>query len=336
MDDIDEYLRREMDRQHIPGLSFALVQAGKIVRASGYGLANVELEAPADCHTVYQIGSLTKQFTAAAILLLKEENKLTLDDLLPRHLPNVPTRWAGMTLRHLLTHTSGLKNVTERPSFDYHREYTREDLLGLLAPLPLDFEIGTQWSYTNTGYILLGWIIEKVSGQSYAEFLNERIFKPLAMTDTRTIVPKEIVARRGFGYCWEGAHCNGDPSRPQAIVGAGGLLSTVMDLAKWDEALYSDFPLKPSLKEEMWTPARLNSGAPVQTEMSCGDHYGLGWFIGEYRGHPLVSHTGETDAGFNSEILRFYEDRLTLIVLCNLEPVEQERIIKGLADFYLA
>jgi CubicO group peptidase (beta-lactamase class C family) len=332
MDAIDEFIGRERGKQHLPGVSLALVKNGNVVKASGYGQSNIELDAPADSRTVYQIGSLTKQFTAAAILLLKEEQKLQLDDPVHEHIEGIPPAWEGITLRHLLTHTSGLKNVTELPEFDYHNEYTEKELLDLLVPLPLDFKPGQQWSYTNTGYVLLGWIIQKRSGQSYGDYLSERIFKPLEMADTRTIDPKEIVPRRGFGYCWEGRIRNGDPSRPQAIAGAGGLLSTVLDLAKWDAALHAESPLNQALKEEMWTPALLSNGALATTRMSAGEHYGMGWFLGEYRGRKMVSHTGETDAGFNSEILRFYEERLTLILLCNLEPMEQDQLTKGIAD----
>ncbi|MBW3624277.1 MAG: beta-lactamase family protein [Armatimonadetes bacterium] len=330
---MDAYIASEMERQPFPGLALALVQDGTLVRAKGYGSSSLELNTPVHPDTVFQIGSLTKQFTAAGILLLWEAGRLDLDARIGAYLSGLPEAWEPLTLRHLLVHTSGLENVTGLDAFTYRKEYTKDELLDLLADQPVGFEPGERWDYSNTNYVLLAWIIEAVSGQSYGEFLHERIFAPLHMEDTRVIAPDEIVPRRAAGYCKvKGGYCKGEPHRPQVIVGAGGLLSTVLDLAKWDAALHGDFPLSSRLKREMWTPARLSDSSFAQTGLSCGEHYGFGWFLGDYRGHREVSHTGETDAGFNSEIFRLLDDRITVILLSNVEPMEQDRLTKGIID----
>jgi CubicO group peptidase (beta-lactamase class C family) len=333
---IDEAIQAHTEKERVPGLSLALVRNGTVLKSKGYGFANLELSAPVHPDTVFQIGSITKQFTAAGILLLWDAGKLDLDAPVHAYLDGLPDAWKPLTLRHLLEHTSSLANVTELPEFSYRIEYTRQELIDLVAARPPAFPPGEKWEYTNTGYILLAWILEDVSGKSYGEFLTERVFEPLGMESTRVIVPEEIVPNRAEGYCWEdGRHCNGESLRPREIVGAGGLLSTTLDLAKWDAALYSEIPLKRRLKEAMWTPARLNDGTLARTETSCGERYGFGWFLGEYRGHRLVSHTGETDAGFSSEIMRFVDDRFTLILLSNVEPMEQDQLTKRVARLCL-
>lgn len=333
---IDDYIQRELQGQQIPGLSLAIIRNGVILKSTGYGVANLELNVPVHPDTVFQIGSISKQFTAAGILLLWEDGKIDPDAHASDYLEGLPTAWDGITLRHMLTHTSGLKEVTELPGFSYRTDYSQDKLLDLMAPHPLDFSPGEKWCYSNTGYVLLGWILEKVSGQSYGDFLTERIFSPLGMENTQAIVSDQIVPHRASGYCRQGrGHCKGEPLRPQVIAGAGGLLSTALDIAKWDAALYTDFPLNARLKNEMWKPALCVDGSAAETTETCGKHYGFGWFIGEHREHPTVSHTGQTDAGFTSEIFRLPEDRLTLLIFGNVEPLEQDRMVKHIADMLL-
>ncbi len=331
---LDQYITSEMRQQHIPGLSVGLYRNGKLCLAKGYGQANLEWETPVSETTVFQIGSLTKQFTAAAVLLLHEEGRINLDAPMVEYLDHLSTDWQRITLRQMLTHTSGLPDVTELPGFLYGKDYTREELAVFVAGHSLRFEPGTGWYYSNTGYAFLGWIIEEASGKSYRDFLTERIFVPAGMTLTRTIIPEEIVPQRAAGYCWKGYQCNGDPARPRVIAGAGGLLSTAVDLAAWDAALCGEAILSDALKELMWTPATLTDGSFACTNETCGDYYGFGWFVGEHMGRRAVAHTGMTDAGFSSEILRFLDDRRTLIVLTNCEPVEQDRIIKEMAHLW--
>lgn len=333
---IDDYVCDELQKQNIPGVSLAIVREGTVLKSKGYGLSNLELSVPVHPDTVFQIGSISKQFTAAGILLLWEEGKVDPDERVGEYLNGLPDAWKSITLRQMLHHTSGLTEVTELPGFTYRRDYSKEELINLLAPHPLEFEPGTRWMYSNTGYVLLGWIIEEASGQSFGEFFAERIFRPIGMENTRTIDYDEIVPNRAAGYCrQDGGPCRGELLRPKVIVGAGGLLSTALDLAKWDAALYTDSPLSDRLKTEMWSPARLNDGSLAETTETCGKHYGFGWFLGEHRGRRSVSHTGQTDAGFTSEIFRIPEEALTILLLGNVEPMKQDRMVKYITDLIL-
>jgi D-alanyl-D-alanine carboxypeptidase len=308
-DRVDDLVRREMRRRHIPGLALAVVRDGKIIKARGYGLASVEFDAPATPETVFEIGSITKQFTATAVVMLVEEGRLALDDPLSKHLPHTPEAWRGVTVRHLLTHTSGLRNYTGLPGFELTERLGRDDFIKLIAQHPPAFRPGESWSYGNTNYNLLGFIVEAASGKPYWQFVSERIFRPLGMTATSNRDPRFVVRRRATGYEWEGGELTGRDYDLTDVFAAGALLSTVLDLAKWDAALYTERLVKRASLEEMWTPVRLASGETRP--------YGLGWNIEEFRGRRRLRHNGQT-AGFAANITRYTDDRLTFIVLCNL------------------
>src|SRR5688572_6135531 len=191
-DDIDECVRAEMQRQHIPGVSIGIVRRGELVRAQGYGFANLEWRAPATPHTVYQSGSMGKQFTAAAMLLLAQQQRLNFDDPLTKYFPQAPARLNRITLRHLLAHTSGLHDYGV-PEIDFRRDYTEDEIAGILLQQPLDFEPGTRWQYSNTGYVLSGVIIGKVAGLHWSKFLAEQVFRPLGMNSSRMIDEAEVI-----------------------------------------------------------------------------------------------------------------------------------------------
>jgi CubicO group peptidase (beta-lactamase class C family) len=335
-DRIDAFLQAERERCPIPGLSLGIVWNGELLQTREDGFANIETETPVSGDSVYQIGSITKQFTASALLLLAYDSGIDLDGSVLDLLPDAPASWKPITLRHLLTHTSGLPEVTELKRFDYQTRYSQETMLDLLRSYPADFAPGERWKYSNTGYVLIGWIIERISGMSFHDFLSSRLWQPLGMRETRVIRNGDVVRGRVSGYLRkEGKWLNGEPSRPSVIDGAGGMLSTVGDLAVWDAALREKRPpLTEELLKAAWTPARLRDGSPATTSVSCGDRYGLGWFIGEHKGRPTVTHTGETDAGFSSEILRF-EEGWTFLLLSNLRGIDQDRILKTIADFVL-
>ncbi len=195
---IDDYVLGVIQKRHIPGVSVAIVKNGKLLQAKGYGLANVELSVPATEKTVYQLASVTKQFTATAIMMLVEQGKLGLGDKISKHLPDLPAAWKEVTIRHLLNHTSGIKSYTSVKDFfkTARKDYTHREILDLVAKDPLEFAPGEKWRYCNTGYFLLGMIIEKVSGKTYGEFLDERIFKPLGMTQTRVNDLHAIIPNR--------------------------------------------------------------------------------------------------------------------------------------------
>lgn len=327
-DPVDDYIAAQMKKHQLPGLSLAVVKDGKVIKAAGYGLANVELGVPATAETVYQWGSVTKMFTSAAVLLLVQDGRLKLDNRLDAHLTNLPPAWQSLTLRQLLNHTSGLKNYTELPGFGREpgRRYTPEELLDPVRNEPLGFEPGTKWAYSNTGYYLLGLVIEKVTGRDWGKFYEERIFRPLEMHTARKNERSLVVTNRASGYDvrsnqWVNAPFT-HPSQPAA---AGALIGTVLDLAKWDAALYGDQLLNAATRELMWTPTVLLDGSTVD--------YGLGWQLGSLRGHRQVSHGGAIP-GFLSSVFRLPDDKLTVIVLVN-GSFDPSGIARAVADLHV-
>jgi CubicO group peptidase (beta-lactamase class C family) len=330
-DAVDDYIQAEMKKRHIPGLSLAVVKDGKIVKAKGYGLANMELQVPATADTVYQIGSVTKQFTATAIQMLIDEGKVALDDKISKYVDGTPDTWKDVTVRHLLTHTSGIKSYTGLPDFQKITVLptTKEDLVKLMAGHPLEFAPGEKWAYNNTGYFLLGMVIEKASGKSYGDFLQERIFTPLAMTATRVNDEKAIIPNRASGYHWDkGTLRNADAISMTWPYAAGVIVSTVTDLAKWDAALYTDKLLKKSSRDAMWTPVKLNDGKTSD--------YGFGWSVGKVREHRNISHGGGIP-GFSTFLSRFPDDGWTVIVLTNQDNgANPGGIAQGVAGRYVA
>ena len=325
-DKIDDYIKREMKKRQIPGVALAVIKDGKVVKMKGYGLANVELGVPVTPDSVFNLASLTKQFTAAAIMLLVEDGKIGLDDRISKYLPNAPDAWSGITVRHLLTHTSGVKK-TELPRCNesWLLEYTTVQMFEHASKLPPNFAPGERWWYSNQGYILLGMIIEKVSGKRYGEFLRERIFQPLGMNATTIHDGWNVIKNRAAGY----TRRNGELSRDWysaahiELSSAYGLLSTSRDLVKWDAALSGEKTLKKASLDVVWIPVKLNNGFH--------HNYGFGWFLDEFRGHRVVQHGGST----GTFILRLPDDKLTVVFLSNLgeaptfDPVSMARGIAG-------
>ncbi len=308
-DTIDDFVTAQMQKRHIPGVSLAVIKDGKVVKMRGYGLASVELGAPATENTVYEIASVTKSFTATAIMMLAEDGKLGLDDKITRYMSGLPPTWGEITLRHLLTHTSGVASDPVPWSLEtVGRPYAREELLNIIKGAPLQFPPGTMYRYANSDYYLLALIIEKVSGKSYGEFLAERIFTPLGMTATRVDDPWEVVPGRAAGYGWEHDRLNTPPQiHPSQTLGSGNLLSTVVDLAKFDAGLTEGRLLKKASLDEMWAPAKIN-GEEIG--------YGLGWNVYDYRGHRIIGHGGNA-TGFASQLAHYVADGTTVILLCN-------------------
>lgn len=336
-DVIDSYIETQMHNLHIPGVSLAVVRDGRIVKAKGYGLANIEANSVATPKTVYEIGSLTKQFTATAVMMLVEEGKVSLDDKIPKYFPDAPPAWNRITVRHLLNHTSGIQNHVAVPGYlnrfktnlSFETTPTREEIVKDFFKLPSEFEPGETWAYDNTGYYLLGFVIEKASGKSYYQFLDERIFKPLGMTSTRSTDTRPIIPNRASGYEWAGDKFENRPVLlPTIAFSAGTILSTVEDMAKWDAALGTEKLLKKSTLEQMWIPAKTNDGALASFD------YGFGWFIDNYRGHRLVQHTGGTP-GFSSVIYRFTDDKLTIVLLSNHSDRFLDQFAVDIAGMYV-
>ncbi len=328
-DAVDDYIKLKQQRAHIPSVSIAVIQDGKVIKKKSYGLANVEQAAKASPATLYQLASVTKQFTATAIMLLVEDRKLRLDDTITSLLPDLPTAWSGVTVRHLLNHTSGIKSYTNVATFrqTFRKDYTHKEILELVVKEPLEFAPGEKWNYNNTGYFLLGMLIEKVSGKSYNAFLTERIFQPLGMTQTRVNELKIILPNRAQGYIWSGNTLqNGEYLSPTQPFAAGALVSTINDMVKWDAALSGESLLKKPVLEQMWTPSHLNSGEAVT--------YGFGWGVTTTNGHRLISHNGGIP-GFGTDISRFVDDKLTVIVLTNSDNANPSVLAQGIAQRYL-
>jgi D-alanyl-D-alanine carboxypeptidase len=326
-DRVDDYVLEEMRLRHVPGLALTVVRDGRVVKERGYGLANVELNVPVTPETVFEIGSVSKQITAAAVMLLVEEGKLSLEDKISKHLPGTPDAWNAVTVRHLLTHTSGIKNYTGLAGFALSERLKRDEFVRRIGAHPLAFAPGDAHSYGNTNYNLLGYIIEAVTGKSYWQFVGERIFRPLGMTATADRDPHNILKNRASGYEWEAGALVGRDYDLTDVFSAGAIVSTVRDLVKWDAALEGETLLKRPTLERIWTPTRLNDGR---------EHpYGLGWYVENVRGVRRVRHNGQT-AGFAAAIARYREERVTVIVLCNLGTIGLAgRINQGVAKLYL-
>jgi CubicO group peptidase (beta-lactamase class C family) len=326
-DPVDTYVNAEMQKRKIPGLALLVIRDGKVVKAQGYGLSNVELEVPVKPETIFQSGSMGKQFTATAVMMLVEEGKLSLDDRLTKFFPDGPSAWKNVTIRHLLSHTGGFTDYPEK--FDFRRDYTEEELLKIVEALPLAFPPGSQWAYSNLGYLTLGIVIHRVSGEFYGDFLHDRIFQPLGM-GTRIISEADIVPNRASGYrLAKGELKNQEWVSPTLNTTAdGALYFNILDLAKWDAALYTERVLKQRSLEQMWTPVKLNDGKPNS------DHYGFGWFIKDVAGHRVIEHAGAWQ-GFTTNISRYVNDKLTIVVLTNLEGGGPADITHHIAGIYV-
>jgi CubicO group peptidase (beta-lactamase class C family) len=334
---VDHYLQNEMQRQHIPGLALAVVKDGKPLYVKGYGVATLEQAVPVTPGSVFQLGSIGKQFTAVAVMMLADEHKLNLDDPLSKYLPEVPASWSKVTLRLMLNHQAGIAQYTtpQRQLLDLSHDYSDAELIQLAIRQPLDFEPGTDVSYSDVGYVLLGFVINRVAGEFYGDFLRQRVFKPLQMTRTRVISDADIVPGRTSGYELrdDGSVRNQTPVSPALNRTAdGSLYSTVIDLMKWDHALDGDGVLPHQELERMWSvDAHRDGKAPLY-------HYGYGWENNYLNGHRLVEYDGNWQ-GFQAVMSRYADQRLTVIVLTNLALCRTERLghtVAGLVDPTLA
>ncbi|HEX8368683.1 MAG TPA: serine hydrolase domain-containing protein [Pyrinomonadaceae bacterium] len=326
-DEVDKYVRAQLAERHIPGASIAVIKNGRVVKTEGYGLASVEFNVPVTKETVFEIGSVSKQMTAAAIMLLVEKGKINPDEKISKYLPNTPDAWKNVSVRNLLTHTSGIKSYTGLSGFELTKRLSRDEFIKALAAQPLEFETGARYQYSNSGYNLLGFIIETVSGESYWNFTRERIFKPLGMNATTDRDPKYIIPNRATGYEWQDNQLVGRDYDLTDVFSAGAIVSTVEDLAKWEAALRGETLLKKESKAQMWTPVTLSDGKPYP--------YGFGFRISEIRGHKIIGHSGQT-AGFGANISRYTDDDLTVIVLTNLGEIGMGTLLaNGIAKIYI-
>jgi CubicO group peptidase (beta-lactamase class C family) len=325
-DQSDDFLQAQMKSHGIPGCTLIVVKSGKQLKNAAYGLANLELNVPATAETKFEIGSITKQFTAAAVLLLEQQGKLSVDDSVTRYLTNAPASWTNITLRHLLSHTSGLKSYTALEGFALTQHLSENEFIRRIEAAKREFQPGEGWKYCNTGFNLLGYVIEHVSGKSYWEFLQEQIFAPLEMASTMNRAPGLVITNRAAGYEQTNhMHINRDYDLTD-VFSAGALISTTGDLARWSAALDQEKLLDASSRKKMWTQAKLNSGKETT--------YGFGWFLDKAGGHKNIGHGGAT-SGFSASIQRFPDDNLTVILLTNTDEQIATTLAKKIATFFL-
>ena len=315
---IDEYMNAGVKYARYNS-AVMVAEAGKPIVARGYGMANFEDETPITPQTKFRVGSVTKQFTSMAIMMLQEKGKLNTEDKICKYLSDCPAAWADITIHNLLTHTSGIHNYTALPSFVplMPEPTTPAKLIGLVKGMPLDFRPGEKYSYSNSGYIVLGAIIEQVSGKSYKAFLQENIFTPLGMTGTGYDEATPVIKHRAAGYSHQGSTIVNTRYIDMTIpFSAGAIYSTVEDLLIWDQALYTEKLVSQKSLDAIFTPFKSN--------------YAYGWTVTEQFGHKLISHNGGVN-GFSAHISRFTSDKITIIVLSNFDDGRATKIATDLA-----
>lgn len=294
-----------------PGAAIIVQKDGRTIIRKGYGMADLELGVPVAPDMVFRLGSITKQFTAVSILSLAQEGKLSLQDEITKFLPDYPTQGKRITVEHLLTHTSGIQSYTDMPEWLplWRKDMTPKELVDLFKDKPMQFEPGRSWSYNNSGFVLLGAIIEKVSGKTYEQFVDERIFKPLGMSSSYYGSTERIIPRRIPGYEeGESGFVNASYLSMTQPYAAGSLLSTVDDLARWSEAVFAGKVVGKAWLDKALTPFKLANGE------STG--YGYGWFVAEVGGHRSIEHGGGIN-GFTTYEMTFPDDHLFIAILTN-------------------
>ncbi len=298
-----------VDAQMFMG-SVLVAKAGKVLFSKSYGMADLEWSIPNSLGTRFNIASMTKQFTAASILLLEDRGKLKTDDLVKKYLTDAPASWDKITIYHLLTHTSGISDDAAK-----YEPGTPDKLV--FRDVPLNFQPGEQWAYTSLGYMVLGYLIERISGQTYEQFVQQNIFKPLGMNDSGLMSFVTIIPRRASGY-WPGSNGfeNAERWDPRIGFSAGSLYSTTEDLLRWEEGLFGGRLLTPASLHKMTTPFR--------SDYACGLH------VNRVNGHLMIEHDGN-NIGFNADMAYYPEERIAVIVLANLNGTVTGEMTKALA-----
>lgn len=341
---IDDYIKAEIKKKQIPGLSYAVVSNGKIIDSGAYGYANIELEAPVTHHTLFNIGSIGKTFTATAIMLLQKDGKLSINDPINKYLDSLPDAWKSITIKNLLTHTSGIKDYAhDFPGYslipkDRKQEITESQFIHMAADLPLNFKPGERWAYSNSNFALLGFIIQKLTGKFFGDFVKERIFEPAGMKQTRYTDVRDIIPNRASGYLLDeddnyrfinGLYVSNFFSR----LGDMGILTTATDLARWCIAADKATILDRQTLKMMWTPAKLNNG--LEATGLVGSNYGMGWALGNHRGTTEIGHAGAFINGYTAYLSRFPEKNFDVVVLTNLNPANTGMISYHIAGFFI-
>ena len=351
---IDHILSEETQKLS-PGVAVLVRENGQTLFQRGYGVMELRTRMPINAQTNFRLASCTKQFTAMAVMLLVRDGRLRYEERLTDVFPEFPRYGQSITIRNLLNHTSGLPDYEElmdsaRPGKPLPWTETRQiqdaQVLALLERQKRGkFVPGTQWSYSNSGYVVLGLAVAKVSGMAFADFLSERIFRPLKMNQTLAYIKgTNEVPNRAYGHSKEnGVFIETDQSATSATLGDGGVYSNLQDLAIWDDALAHHTLLSAAEMQPALKPVKLADGAQPHWASGPGDadpleskpvYYGFGWFLDPYLGHARSWHYGDT-AGFKTAIERFTKNNLTIIVLCNRSDLNPQVLASRVADLYL-
>ena len=327
---VDQYMQGQLVAQRIPGATVVVVKEDQVIYARGYGYANLENALPVKAEDRFEIGSITKSFAATAIMLLVEEGKMSLDDKLEKYIDGSPAQWSGITIRQVLNHTAGIQRDVDQATITAvaSNQVIGEDaLLTRFKTYPLIGAPGAKFSYSNVGYFIIGFVILKVSGKHYFDFLQERVFTPLGMSSARLIAPNLSPSGYATGYSIENNRRVAVRLTDAQLLGlslaAGGIQLSAMDMAKWDAALYTDKILKKETRDLMWTNSALVQAASG-TEPDI--YYGLGWQLRTQAGVRWVYHSGGMP-GHVSEMIRYPDQKLTVIVLLNLDGNANPRIV---------
>jgi CubicO group peptidase (beta-lactamase class C family) len=331
-DPIDDFMEEQIAFRRIPGACFAIIENGEIKRIGAYGFANLEHEVKTRVDSVFELASTTKQFTAAAVMLLVEDGKLGLADDITKYVADAPKKWHGITIQHLLTHTAGLP-----PFFPFQRdpqnptELTTKQMLDSVSQAELIAKPGERAVYSDPGYFLLGMVIERASGERYADFLQKRIFAPHGMDNSSVLDQWRILKHRVAPYTLRGKHLlRGRRDWQQELPAHYGVWSTVEDVARWVVAIQAGKAVAASSLEKMWTPAKLGGG---EDALVWGSQYGFGWMLNDYRGYRIAEHGGFS----GTHILVFKNRSLAVVVLTNLDvrsDSEPHAIARGIAGLY--
>lgn len=322
---VDSLIKSEMKIQKIPGASIVVVKNGKIDYVKGYGYSNLEHNVPVKAETIFQAGSVGKQFTSFAVMLLVQDGRMSLEDKLTKYFPDAPLGWDSITVRHLLNHTSGFGDYSN--IYDRRADYTEDSLYRYFKKRPLLFKAGDKQRYSNMGYATLGFIISKVAGKFYGDFLKERVFVPLGMTTARIISEEDIVPNRAAGYRMVNDNLkNQEWVSPSANTTAdGSMYVSVLDMVKWEAGLNAGKLLKKEYYDMMWAPTKLNDGTI--------ENYGFGWSIDSLYGKRILQHNGSWQ-GFECTIKRYPEKEMAVVVFANLSKANTYKISTRLLHIY--
>ena len=321
---IDSVLQ-EKYQPNAPGATFLISKNGEIVYKKAFGLSNLDLTLPMHTENVFEIASMTKQFTAISILMLVEKGKLQVDDEITKFIPDYPTNGHKITIHHLLTHTSGIKDFTRVSGLNAiaTQDLSPLELIEFFKNEPIDFLPGEKMNYTNSGYIILGYIIEKVTGQPYANFVEEQIFKKLGMNSSRYGSHRSVIKNKAYGYHNKDGYVNRRQVSYSFAYSAGGLMSTVNDMFTWQEAIKNNLLINKETTEKVFAKYVLNNGEPV--------NYGYGWHIKEKNGIATREHGGHF-FGFKSMGVYLPSDDIYVIGLSNCDCNSPTKITREIAE----